>query len=68
MVGADPSSDIAVLKAHSYEALTLINNSGNDQNEASFQSLRKALGPGPGTLYREGARDGTDPADRRPSP
>jgi hypothetical protein len=44
------SADIAVLTAHSDEALTLINNSGNDQNEAGFQAQRKALGPGPGTL------------------
>jgi hypothetical protein len=49
-VEALASADIAVLKAHSYEALTLINNSGNDQNEADFQAQRKALGPGPGTL------------------
>jgi hypothetical protein len=49
-VQALASADIAVLKAHSDEALTLINNSGNDQNEAGFQTLQKALGPGPGTL------------------
>jgi hypothetical protein len=49
-VQALASADIAVLKAHSDEALTLINNSGNDQNEAGFQSQRKSLGPGPGTL------------------
>jgi hypothetical protein len=49
-VQALASADIAVLKAHSDEALTLINNSGNDQNEAGFQAQRKALGPGPGTL------------------
>jgi hypothetical protein len=49
-VEALASADIAVLKAHSYEALTLINNSGDDSNEAAFQAQRKDLGPGPGTL------------------
>jgi hypothetical protein len=49
-VEALASADIAVLKAHSYEALTLINNSGNDSNEAAFEAQRTALGPGPGTL------------------
>ena len=49
-VQALASADIAVLKAHSDEALTLINNAGNDQNEASFQALQKSLGPAPGTL------------------
>ena len=49
-VSALASADIGVLKAHSYEALTLINNSGNDSNEADFQAERKALGPAPGSL------------------
>jgi hypothetical protein len=49
-VQALANADIAVLKAHSDEALTLINNSGNDKNEANFQDLQKSLGPGPGKL------------------
>jgi len=49
-VEALASADIAVLKAHSYEALTLINNSGDDSNEAAFEAQRTALGPGPGSL------------------
>jgi hypothetical protein len=49
-VEALASADIAVLKAHSYEALTLINNSGDDSNETAFETQRNALGPAPGTL------------------
>lgn len=44
------NADIAALKAHTDEALTLINNSGNDSNEMAFAGLEKQLGPGPGTL------------------
>ena len=49
-VTALADADIAVLKAHSFEALTLINNSGDDSNETNFQAEQKDLGPGPGTL------------------
>lgn len=49
-VAALASADIAVLKAHADEALTLINNSGNDMNEVEFQDQQKALGPAPGAL------------------
>jgi hypothetical protein len=65
-VEALASADIAVLKAHSYEALTLINNSGNDQNEVDFQAQRKALGPGSGTLLTiaERAAEGSPGAAR----
>jgi len=56
-VTALASADIAVLKAHSYEALTLINNSGNDSNEADFQAERTALGPAPGSLLTIAQRD-----------
>jgi hypothetical protein len=44
------NADIAALKAHTDEALTLINNSGDDSNEVQFKALEKDLGPGPGTL------------------
>jgi len=56
-VTALANADIAVLKAHSYEALTLINNSGNDSNEIAFQAERKALGPGSGSLLTIAQRD-----------
>ena len=56
-VTALASADIAVLKGHSYEALTLINNSGDDSNEADFQVERKALGPAPGSLLTVAQRD-----------
>jgi hypothetical protein len=54
------NADIAALKAHTDEALTLINNSGDDINEVNpqdpalgFQGLEKELGPGPGTLLTQ---------------
>lgn len=54
------NADIAALKAHTDEALTLINNSGDDINEVNqrdpglgFQGLEKELGPGPGTLLAQ---------------
>jgi hypothetical protein len=59
-VTALASADIAVLKAHSYEALTLINNSGNDSNETDFQALRTALGPAPGSLLTIAQRAAAD--------
>jgi hypothetical protein len=47
------SADIAALKAHADESLTLINNSGDDSNETSFKGLEAQLGPGPGTLLSQ---------------
>jgi len=47
------STDIAVLKAHADESLTLINNSGDDTNQTSFLDQLKLLGPGPGTLLSQ---------------
>jgi hypothetical protein len=56
------NADIAALKAHTDEALTLINNSGDDLSEVDpahplqgFQGLEKQLGPGPGTLLTQAA-------------
>jgi hypothetical protein len=43
-------ANIAALKGHVDEGLTLINNAGDDSNESDFQAQLKALGPGPGTL------------------
>jgi hypothetical protein len=47
------SADIATLKAHSYESLTLINNSGDDSNQTAFVAQEKQLGPGPGSLLSQ---------------
>jgi hypothetical protein len=44
------SADIATAKAHTDEALTLIDNSGDDSYQTGFTALQKNLGPGPGTL------------------
>jgi len=44
------NADIAAAKAHTDEALTLIDNSGDDSYESDYQTLKKQLGPGPGTL------------------
>jgi hypothetical protein len=43
-------AQIAVLRAHADESLTLINRSGDDASEADFKQAEKQLGPGPGTL------------------
>ncbi len=43
-------ANIAVLKGHVDESLTLINNSGDDPNDSDFQTQVKDLGPGPHTL------------------
>jgi len=43
-------ANIAALKGHVDESLTLINNSGDDPNEADFQAQVKLLGPRPGGL------------------
>lgn len=44
------NADIATAKAHTDEALTLIDNSGDDSYQGQFTALQKQLGPGPGTL------------------
>jgi hypothetical protein len=41
---------IAALRAHADESLTLINRSGDDASEADFKQTEKQLGPGTGTL------------------
>jgi len=43
-------AQIAVLRAHADESLTLINRSGDDASEADFKQAEKQLGPGIGTL------------------
>ncbi len=59
------NADIAALKAHTDEALTLINNSGDDSSQGNFLTLEKELGPGPGTLL---AQAQSAAAGRRPPP
>lgn len=43
-------ADIAALRAHADESLTLIHRSGQDAYQADFVAVQKRLGPGPGTL------------------
>jgi hypothetical protein len=43
-------ADIAALRAHSDESLTLVDNDGDDAFQKDFVSVAKQLGPGPGTL------------------
>lgn len=43
-------ADVAALRAHTDESLTLIDNSGDDSYQEDFSLQRKLLGPGPGTL------------------
>jgi hypothetical protein len=43
-------ADIAALRAHADESLTLIHRSGQDAYQADFVTVQKRLGPGRGTL------------------
>jgi hypothetical protein len=43
-------ADIAALRAHADESLTLIHRSGQDAYQADFVAVQKKLGPGRGTL------------------
>jgi hypothetical protein len=54
-VEALAKADIAALRAHADESLTLINRSGDDANQADFLRVERQLGPGPGTLLTEAA-------------
>jgi len=54
-VRALAEADIAALRAHADESLTLINRSGDDVNQADFGRASRQLGPGPGTLLTEAA-------------
>jgi len=48
-------ADIAVLRAHADESLTLIDRSGDDSFQQDFASLQRQLGPGPNTLLAAAA-------------
>lgn len=43
-------ADVAALRAHADESLTLIDDAGDDSYQADFISQQQRLGPGPGTL------------------
>jgi hypothetical protein len=43
-------ADVAALRAHADESLTLIDNNGDDSYQQDFVAQQKLLGPGPGTL------------------
>jgi len=43
-------ADVAALRAHADESLTLIDNTGDDSYQKDFIAQQKLLGPGPGTL------------------
>jgi hypothetical protein len=46
-------ADVAALRAHADESLTLIDNSGDDSYQQDFTVQRALLGPGPGTLLAQ---------------
>lgn len=48
-------ADIAVLRAHADESLTLIDRGGDDSYQRDFLLLEKRLGPGRGTLLTDAA-------------
>jgi len=48
-------ADIAMLRAHADESLTLIDRSGDDSFQRDFLLLEKSLGPGRGTLLTDAA-------------
>jgi hypothetical protein len=49
-VAALARADIAALRAHADESLTLIDAQGDDSFQADFLTVQHELGPGPGTL------------------
>lgn len=48
-------ADIAALRGHSDESLTLVDDDGDDAFQQDFLSVTKQLGPGPGTLLTAAA-------------
>jgi hypothetical protein len=54
-VEAMARADIAALRGHSDESLTLVDNDGDDAFQKDFLSVAKQLGPGPGTLLTDAA-------------
>jgi hypothetical protein len=66
-VQALAQADIAALRAHADESLTLINRSGDDESQADFVKVSGQLGPGPGTLLTEAASAARGSAGARPA-
>lgn len=59
-------AQVAALRAHADESLTLINRSGDDAREADFKQAEKQLGPGSGTLLARAQAAGSgSPGHRR---
>ena len=58
-------ADVAALRAHADESLTLVDNSGDDSYQQDFIAQQKLLGPGPGTLLAavEASGNGAAAAD-----
>jgi hypothetical protein len=54
-VEALAQADIAALRAHSDESLTLVDNDGDDAFQKDFLSVATQLGPGPGRLLTDAA-------------
>jgi len=52
-VAALAQADIAALRAHADECLTLIDAAGDDSFQADFLAVQHRLGPGPGTLLTD---------------
>ena len=48
-------AEVAALRAHADESLTLIDNSGDDSYQKDYLAQQKLLGPGPGTLLAQAA-------------
>jgi hypothetical protein len=59
-VEALAKADIAVLRAHADESLTLIDRSGDDSFQHDFLLQQRSLGPGPGTLLTTAATAAAD--------
>jgi hypothetical protein len=66
-VQALAEADIAALRAHADESLTLINRSGDDASQADFTRASSQLGPGPGTLLTGAASAAQGSAGARPA-
>jgi hypothetical protein len=66
-VQALAQADIAALRAHADESLTLINRSGDDASQADFVKVSGQLGPGRGTLLTDAASAAQGSAGARPA-
>jgi hypothetical protein len=50
-------AEVAALRAHADESLTLIDNTGDDSYQKDYLAQQKLLGSGPGTLLAQSATD-----------